>query len=65
MTWNGHTSIRAWEIESGQPIKIRLEGIEAHEEQMAARDSVDPRKLLVSTAGLGIVLLIFLKAEVK
>ena len=36
MTWNGHTSIRAWEIESGQPIKIRLEGIEAHEEQMAA-----------------------------
>jgi hypothetical protein len=32
---------------------------------MAARDSVDPRKVLVSTAALGIVLLIFLKAEVK
>jgi hypothetical protein len=65
MTWNGITSIRARELESGQPIRVHLEGIDAHENQMAVRDSVDPKKLLLSGAALGFLLLVFLKAEVK
>lgn len=65
MTWDGTTTIRAWELEASQPIKLRLEHIDAHENQLAARDAVDPKKLLVSGSAIGFVLLILLKAEVK